>query len=469
MPTGPTSSADEQRRRARSRKLVAAAALATGLFMLGHSVVGSSEVDGAAETTQSDSLIAEAIAQGLLSEDDLAGAAGEVASAIPTVTAVAPVAGPLKGGQIVVLTGTGFTSASAVNFNNVAAGDVAATNYAIVSDTRIVATVPDAAAAGAKTLKVTNTDGTNATGPSYTYGAPTVTAVAPAFADPATGKIVTITGTGFTGAVLADVKFGTWAPQSIWVVSDTQIIARTPIDDAVATPAIDVTEGITDVVVTRNSVVSPNVAGSKFLFSPGAPTITTLGATGAEVTGTDGAAVGTLLTITGTRLWGTSKVNFGATAVTLAADIVVANDGLTMTVKVPTRATSGPVDVTVENVIGVSTTNLKTRFNYIGTVAPTITSVNPNVLNKAASGGGGTFLVVGTGYTGVTTAKVTLKCTTDVVPTSVVVVSDTNLIVTAPGNIGSVAEACDLEIVNPVDATKKATLLKTAATAVRYV
>ncbi len=468
MPTGPTSSADEQRRRARSRKLVAAAALASGLFLLGHSVVGSSEVDGAADTTQSDSLIAEAIAQGLLSEDELAGAAGEVASAVPTVTAVAPTAGPLKGGQIVVLTGTGFTSASAVNFNNTG-GDTAATNYAIVSDTKIVATVPDAAAAGAKTLKVTNTDGTNTAGPSYTYGAPTVTSVVPAFADPGTGKIVTITGTGFTGALLADVKFGTWAPQSIWVVSDTQIIARTPIDDTTPDPDIDVTEGITDVVVTRNSVVSPNVAGSKFLFSPGAPTITTLGATGAEITGTDGAAVASLMTITGTRLWGTSKVNFGATAVTLAADIVVATDGLTMTVKVPTRTTSGPVDVTVENVIGVSTTNLKTRFNYIGTVAPTITSVTPNVLNKAASGGGGTFLVVGTGYTGMTTAKVTLKCTTDITPSAVVVVSDTNLIVTAPGNAGSTAEACDLEIVNPVDSTKKATLLKTAANAVRYV
>lgn len=468
MPTGPTSSADEQRRRARSRKLVAAAALATGLFMLGQSVVGSSEVDGTAESTESDSLIAQAIAQGLLSGDELAGAAGELTSAVPTVTAVAPTAGPLKGGQIVVLTGTGFLTASAVNFSNTG-GDTAATNYAIVSDTRIVAIVPDAAAAGAKTLKVTNTDGTNASGPSYTYGAPTVTSVLPSFAAPGTTKVVTITGTGFNGTVLADVKFGTWAPKAIWVVSDTQIIAQTPIDDTVASPAVDVTEGITDVVVTRNSVVSPNVAGSKFLFSPGAPTITLLGVTGTEVTGTDGAAVASTMSITGTRLWGVSKVNFGATAVTLAADISVATDGLTMTVKVPSRTTSGPVDVTVENVIGVSTTNLKTRFNYIGTVAPTITSVTPNVLNKAASGGGGTFLVAGTGFSGVTTAKVTLKCTTDVVPTAVVVVSDTSLIVTAPGNVSSVAEACDLEIVNPVDGTKKATLLKTAATAVRYV
>ena len=463
MPTGPMSAADEQRRRARSRRMVAATALASGLFLHGQVVVGSSEVDDAAQSETADSLVDQAFAQGLLSEDDLSGAAVEATSAVPTVTSVLPIAGPVKGGQIVVVTGTGFNSASAVNFS-ITAGDTAATSYAIASDTKIVATVPDAAAAGAKTIKVTNTDGTNASGPTYTYGAPVITSVLPASADPATTKVVTITGTGFNGAVLADVKFGIWAPKAIWVVSDTQIIAQTPIDDTVSSPPVDVAEGIAEVTVTRNSVVSAAVAGSKFLFSPGVPTVTTLGTVLAPVTGTDGNAVASLMTITGTRLWGVTKVNFGTTAVTLAADIVVATDGLTMTVKVPTRTTSGPVEVTVENVIGLSVTNLKTRFNYIGTIAPTITSVTPNVLDKTAIGGGGTFLVVGTGYAGVTTTKVTLKCTADVIPTAVVVVSDTNLIVTAAGNAGT-AEFCGLEIVNPVDSTKKVTL----ANGVRYV
>ena len=463
MPTGPMSAADEQRRRARSRRMVAATALASGLFLLGQAVVGSSEVDDAAQSETADSLIAQALAQGTLTEDDLSGAAVEATSAVPAVTVVAPASGPLKGGQVVTITGTSFLTATAVNFSN-SGGDTAATNYSIVSDTKIVATVPDAAGGGAKTIKVTNPEGTNASGPSYTYGAPTVTSVAPAFADPATSKVVTITGTGFNGAVLADVKFGVWAPKAIWVVSDTQIVAQTAIDEPAATPAIDVLEGNTDVVVTRNAVASAVVAGSRFLFSPGVPTVTTLGTVAVPVTGTDGNAVASLMTITGTRLWGASKVNFGTTAVTLAADIVVATDGLTMTVKVPTRTTSGPVEVTVENVIGLSVTNLKTRFNYIGTVAPTITSVTPNVLDKTAIGGGGTFLVVGTGYTGVTTAKVTLKCTADASPTAVVVVSDTNLIVTAAGNAGT-AEFCGLEIVNPVDSTKKVTL----ANGVRYV
>ncbi len=458
------------RTQARTRRVVAAWTLTSVLLLLGQATAVSARTDEVEVAKQSaskrDPLITEALALGLITQADLVAAQSSTPSAslvvaAPTVTTVAPTAGPLKGGQIVAVTGSGFTGltgASAVQF-----GDVNATSYALVSSTRVVAKVPDAAAAGAKIIKVTNGDGTNTTGAAYTYGGPAVTSVVPAFADTASTTIVTITGSGFLGSDKTEVKFGALEAKDVWVVSDTQIVASTPIDDNAASPAVVVTKGVTDVKVTRNSVESSTAAGTKFLFSLGAPTITNLGTSSVEVTGTDGVAVGALMTITGTRLWGVSKVNFGNTAVTTASEIVVASDGNTMTVKVPTR-TSGPVDVTVEAVTGTSATNLKTRFNYIGTVAPTVTSVTPNVLGKATSGGGGTFLVTGTGFSGVTKDEVTLKCTADVAATSVVVVNDGSLIVTAPGN-GGTAEACGLEIVNPVDSTKKVT----AAAAIRYV
>jgi hypothetical protein len=442
----------------RMRKAVVGLALASALLVFGETAAVSAKMDEPTPSEQ-EALIAEALAQGVITRADLdAPSSGSVVAAVPAVTTVAPAGGPLEGGQIVAITGTGFSGVTAVEFN-----DVDATSFAVVSVTRIVAKVPDASAAGAKVIKVTNGDGTNSTGASYTYGAPTVTSVVPAFADPADSKVVTITGTGFLGSGVTDVTFGDDDATEVWVVSDTQIVATTPEDDLTPDPDVLLDRGTVDVRVTRNSVASATVAGSKFLFSGGVPTITHLGATGSEVTGTDGAAVASLMTITGTRLWGVTKVNFGATAVTTPADIVVASDGNTMTVKVPTR-TPGPVDVTVETVIGVSVTNLKTRFNYIATLAPTITAVTPNVLKKESSGGGGTFLVAGTGFTGMLAAKVTLKCTADVAVSSVVAVSDTSLIVTAPGN-GGTAESCGLEIVNPADNTKRVTL----ANAVRYV
>lgn len=447
-----------------------AIALASLLLVLGQAGVASAAGDNTktpAKTSDTSAatkqaLIDQALAQGLITKADLVAkpVSASAVSVAPAVTTLLPTGGPLDGGQIVAITGTAFTDATAVSF-----GSVSAAAFAVVSATRIVVRVPSSATAGAKVVAVTTAGGANTTGASYTYGAPTVTAVSPAFADPTVSKTITITGTGFLGAGTAQVSFAGTEAKDVFVVSDTSIVAISPIDDSAATPAVSITRGVGDVKVTRNSVDSATSTATKFLFSPGAPTITTLGTSLAPVTGTDGVAIGALMTITGTQLWGVNKVNFGsATAVTLAADIVVASDGNTMTVKVPSRTTAGPVDVTVESMAGVSTTNLHTRYSYIIVAVPTITAVTPNVLAAAASGGGGTFLVTGTSFTGLTTAKVTLKCTTDVVPTSLVVVSDTSLIVTAPGNVADKVEACGLEVVNPADSTKKATM----ANAVRY-
>ncbi len=432
-----------RRDRPRVVRVLAGSLLACGLLLFGLTSSASAYTDDGigrpnSSSKEKDALIAQALAQGLITEADLLpDAPGTiVAFAVPTVTAVAPAGGPLEGGQIVAITGTGFTGATAVKFDT-----VDATSYAIVSATRIIAKVPNAAAAAAKIIKVTNTDGTNSTGSAYTYGAPTVTAVSPTFADPATSKVITITGTGFAGLTdPADVTFGADAALEVFVVSDTQIVATTP--DTSIDP------GLVEVTVTRNSVAS-STAGttSDFLFSDSLPEITSLGAT-------SGAANSTSLpdlVITGTNMFGVRKVNFGATVVTTG--ITVNAGGTTVTVKPPSRA-SGPVDITLETAMGTTTANLNSRFSYIAAVAPTVSSISPAVLDTAT---GGTFLVVGTGFGGMTAAKVTLKCTTNITPDSVVVVSDTQMIVTVADNADG-PEDCDLEIVNPSDNTKKVTV-----------
>lgn len=379
-----------------------------------------------------------------------AGAAGE-----PTVTRVSPSNGPLKGGQTVVITGTGFTGTTGVKF-----GTVAATSHAVMTDKSIVAVVPDAAAGGSVLVEVTNANGANTTGANYEYKAPTIKKIEPGWAKNSASSFVTITGTGLLGTVKADVKFGTAPALDVWVISDTSMVVKTPIDDS--GNSISVANGVLDVVITRNSVASATGDASKFLFSPGVPTITQLGDP-SVVKGTDGAAVGTLLTVKGTQLWGASKVSFDTTAVIKAADIVVASDGNSLTVKVPTRS-NGPVDVVVKNAAGDSVTNLSTAFSYYSTVAPKVTKVYPAVVDKTATTGGGTVLVTGSGLTGVTKTLVTVKCTSDITPTSATPVSDKSLVLVLPDNAGT-AEACDLEIKNPVDNTK----LVTSVGAIRYV
>ena len=57
--------------------------------------------------------------------------------AAPTITAISPSSGPLAGGDTVTITGTGFTTATAVKF-----GATSATGYIVDSDTKINATSP---------------------------------------------------------------------------------------------------------------------------------------------------------------------------------------------------------------------------------------------------------------------------------------------------------------------------------------
>ena len=95
----------------------------------------------------------------------------------PTVTQVAPPAGPLAGGTNITITGTNLTGATTVSF-----GSTAATNFTINGATGITATAP-AESAGTVNITVTTPGGTSATSNAdqYTYlaPAPTVTQLSP--------------------------------------------------------------------------------------------------------------------------------------------------------------------------------------------------------------------------------------------------------------------------------------------------
>jgi hypothetical protein len=143
----------------------------------------------------------------------------------PAVTHVAPSMG--NPGDVITLTGTGFIGANAVHF-----GANAAANYTIVSDTQITATAPQGAAGSTVDVIVSNANGDSAisNADQFTYNnappaqPPAVTSVAPAMGNP--GDVVTLTGTGFTGANA--VHFGANAAANYTIVSDTQITATAP-------------------------------------------------------------------------------------------------------------------------------------------------------------------------------------------------------------------------------------------------
>ena len=225
------------------------------------------------------------------------------ATTAPAISSFTPTSG--KTGQVVNLTGTNFTGATAVSF-----GGTAATTFTVVSATSINATV-GAGASG--TVSVTTASGTG-TLAGFTYlPPPTIASFSPTSAG--TGQTVTITGTNFTGAT--GVSFGGTAATSFTVVSATSITA---VVGAGATGNVRVT--------TANGNV--NRGGFTYILLTNAPTLTSFSPTKA--------VPGSNITLTGTGFNPTLSQNtvwIGASKATISAATTTS-----ITARVPVGATT---------------------------------------------------------------------------------------------------------------------------------
>ena len=212
--------------------------------------------------------------------------------AVPTVTHVAPNAGPTSGGTTVTVTGTGFSGVGRVLF-----GSVAARSFTVVSSTSLRAVSP-AQAAGLHHILVSTPGGTSAvvTASTFTYqSTPTVTHVAPNAGPTSGGTTVTVTGTGFSG--VSRVLFGSVAARSFTVVSSTSLRAVSPAQSASVHHILVSTPGGTSAVVTASTFTYQST-----------PTVTHVSPNVGPTSG------GTTVTVTGTGFSGVSRVLFGSVA-----------------------------------------------------------------------------------------------------------------------------------------------------------
>ncbi|WP_217439606.1 IPT/TIG domain-containing protein [Nocardia barduliensis] len=282
----------------------------------------------------------------------------------PTLVSVAPEAGPAPGGNTVVLTGTGFTDATAVSF-----GANTATSFVVVDDSQITAVAP-AGLAGTVTVTVA-TPGGRSDGVFYTYvPAPALASMVPTSGPTTGGNTVTLVGTGFTDATA--VRFGATPAATYSVVSDTQITAVAPPGSAGPVALTVTTSG-----GTSNSVVYTYVA---------APALASVVPTSGPTTG------GNTVLLTGTRLTGATSVRFGANA---AVSFSVLSDSSISAVA--PAGTGGPRAVTVSTAGGTSN-----GVSYTYVAAPTLGSVAPN---SGPAAGGNTVVLTGTGFTGASAVR----------------------------------------------------------------
>ena len=316
----------------------------------------------------------------------------------PTIASISPTSGPVGGGTTVTITGTSFTGATAVDF-----GSIAATSFAVVNNTTITAVSP--AGTGVVDITVTAPTGTSTTTPAdrFTYAAaPVVSALAPNSGSLAGGTLVTIIGSGFTGATVVD--FGTVAGTNLTVVSDSSITVDSP-------PSLNT--GTVDVTVMAPGGTSATTPADQFTYVIG-PTVTGINPTFGPTIG------GTLVTITGTDFDGATSVDFGtiqATGVTIVSDT---------TITAFSPAGSGTVNVTVTTPGGTSPTVLADEFTY----SPTVTSVSP------AGGpptGGTSVTITGTSFAGA--SEVLFG---GVMATSFSVVNSTTITAVSPPGTGTV-------------------------------
>lgn len=223
----------------------------------------------------------------------------------PTFTSIAPASGSTEGGNMVIITGTGFTGTTGVTFDG-----IAATGVTVDSDTQITAITP-AHAVGAVDVIVT-TDVAPVTGANaYTYVAipiPTISGIAPASGPAAGGTVVIITGADFTGATA--VTFGGTAASSFTVDSTTQITATTAAHAAGAVNVLVTTPGGIQTAVSGFTFVAPAGPAPDPVYSY--PYISSAGSdsdwgttAGTGVTGGIEATVGTQLapTIPSSTTW----------------------------------------------------------------------------------------------------------------------------------------------------------------------
>ena len=284
----------------------------------------------------------------------------------PSNLSLTPTSGTINGGTLVTFTGTTLTGTTGITF-----GGAAATSVTVIDDTTVTA-VTAAHAAGIVDVIVTTPNGTGTVTNGYTYTTPatSITSINPTSGPTVGGTTVTITGDGLVGTSV--VAFDGVLATNIIVIDNTTVTAVTPAHIA----------GLVDVSITATGGATS--LPSAYTYIAPVPTLTSLTPISGPTVG------GTLVTITGTGLIGTTAVDFGGSA---ATSITVIDD---TTVTVLTSAhVAGLVNVSITTSGGTGTLN--NAYTYIA--APGLTTISPIF---GPTTGGTVVTLTGTNLTGTT-------------------------------------------------------------------
>ncbi|GGP22624.1 IPT/TIG domain-containing protein [Silvimonas iriomotensis] len=335
----------------------------------------------------------------------------------PAVSSVSANNGSASGGNVVTISGSGFSHVSAVKF-----GSTNATSFTVTNSNTISAMVP-AGTVGIVDVTVTNPGGTSSTSASdqYTYNtpAPTVTSLSQTSGPVSGGNTIVITGTNFSSTT--GVQFGGTSASTFSAVSATSITVTVPAGAA----------GTVDVTVTTTSGTSTTGTADHYTYVT-APTVSGISPTSGPTAG------GTTVLLTGTNFSGASAVFFGGTSASFTV-----NSATQITATAP-AGSAGTQHVTVTTPGGTSTTSAADQYTWVA--PPSVGNVSPN---SGPQGGGTSVTISGSNFTGATAVRfggtagtgLTVNNAGSITITAPAGVGTVDIIVTTPGGTSSVTGA----------------------------
>jgi IPT/TIG domain len=321
--------------------------------------------------------------------------------AAPTVTGVTPNAGPLTGGTVVTVTGTGFVNVSVVTVGTTPVSTTCgiAPCYTMISSTQLTVDMP-AEAAGVVDITVTGTGGTSTKSSADTYvyaPVPTITGVSPQFGPTVGGNTVVITGTGFKSSNSPNADFTTGR-----VSNGTTNVTATPCPTTPSAPCYNVDSatqitaedfpphaaGAIDITVTTPGGSSATSTADQYTYEL-LPNVTNAAPKAGPVVG------GNTVTLTGTDFTNATRVTVGTTMITTpcpASPCYTVSSATQVNVVMPAEP-AATINITVTTPGGTSATGVADTYAYAP--IPTITKVNPN---HGSIQGGADVTVTGTGF-----------------------------------------------------------------------
>jgi hypothetical protein len=347
----------------------------------------------------------------------------------PTVNGLLPNTGPTTKGTAVVITGEGFTGATAVSF-----GGTAATSFQVLSDAEIVAVAPAALAAGPVDVTVTTSAGTSATTSAdlFTYSGNltnTTTTLSSSASTTSYGQSLTLTATvapGGSGTPTGSVNF----------MDGTTVIGTAPLGaSGVATLTLNSLapgDHVLEAVYTGDT----NFAGSASL-SPINQTVTTANTTTTLTTSATPALAGTPVTLTAAVASTTSGTptgtvefvqvdpNTGADLAFLGAGTLDASGHATLTLS------TLPLGPSVIQATYLGDDNFNSSSGTVSQVITATPAVQAVLPSAAATTGGNAVLLFGQAFTTATAVSFG-----GISATSFSVLSDSEILAVAPAGAG---------------------------------